>query len=138
MIAIVGAGPTGLACGIELKKRGIDAVLFDKGCVVNSLYHYPTNMVFFTTPELLEIGGIPMTSIGEKPVRVEVALEEADLPRQTLPVLRHRHQLLEVVPKHHVYVRLVLVRGTGVRVAHHEGRVVVLMRVTVLPEGRHL
>jgi thioredoxin reductase (NADPH) len=70
-VAIVGAGPTGLACGIELKRRGIDVVLYDKGCVVNSLYHYPTNMVFFTTPELLEIGGIPMTSIGEKPVRAE-------------------------------------------------------------------
>jgi len=68
---IVGAGPTGLACGIELKRRGISALLFDKGCVVNSLYHYPTNMVFFTTPELLEIGDIPMTSLGEKPVRVE-------------------------------------------------------------------
>jgi thioredoxin reductase (NADPH) len=70
-VAIVGAGPTGLACGIELKKRGISAVLFDKGCVVNSLYHYPTNMTFFTTPELLEIGDIPMTSLGEKPVRGE-------------------------------------------------------------------
>ena len=70
-VVIVGAGPTGLACGIELKKRGLSAVLIDKGCVVNSLYHYPTNMVFFTTPELLEIGGIPMTSIGDKPVRVE-------------------------------------------------------------------
>jgi thioredoxin reductase (NADPH) len=70
-VAIVGAGPTGLACGIELKRRGIRAILFDKGCVVNSLYHYPTNMVFFTTPELLEIGDIPMTSIGEKPVRTE-------------------------------------------------------------------
>jgi thioredoxin reductase (NADPH) len=70
-VAIVGAGPTGLACGIELKRRGINAVLYDKGCVVNSLYHYPTNMVFFTTPELLEIGGIPMTSLGEKPVRTE-------------------------------------------------------------------
>jgi thioredoxin reductase (NADPH) len=70
-VAIVGAGPTGLACGIELKKRGVDAILFDKGCVVNSLYNYPTNMVFFTTPELLEIGGIPMTAIGEKPVRAE-------------------------------------------------------------------
>ena len=68
---IVGAGPTGLACGIELKRRGLDAVLFDKGCITNSLYNYPTNMVFFTTPELLEIGGIPMTSIGEKPVRAE-------------------------------------------------------------------
>ena len=66
---IVGAGPTGLACGIELKRRGLKAVLIDKGCVVNSLYHYPTNMVFFTTPELLEIGDIPMTSLNEKPVR---------------------------------------------------------------------
>lgn len=70
-VVIVGAGPTGLACGIELKKLGVSAVLIDKGCVVNSLYNYPTNMVFFTTPELLEIGGIPMTSIGEKPVRGE-------------------------------------------------------------------
>ncbi len=68
---IVGAGPTGLACGIELKRRGLSAVLIDKGCVVNSLYHYPTNMVFFTTPELLEIGEIPMTSLNEKPVRPE-------------------------------------------------------------------
>lgn len=68
---VVGAGPTGLACGIELKKRGLRARLFDKGCLTNSLYHYPANMTFFTTPELLEIGGIPMTSLGEKPVRVE-------------------------------------------------------------------
>ena len=68
---VVGAGPTGLACGIELKRRGLDAVLVDKGCVVNSLYHYPTNMVFFTTPELLEIGDIPMTSLNEKPGRTE-------------------------------------------------------------------
>jgi len=68
---VVGAGPTGLACGIELKKRGLRARLFDKGCLTNSLYHYPAQMTFFTTPELLEIGGIPMTSLGEKPVRVE-------------------------------------------------------------------
>src|ERR1700710_1922446 len=70
-VTIIGAGPTGLACGIELKRRGIEAVLFDKGCVVNSIYHYPPNMVFFTTPELLEIGDIPMTSLNEKPVRGE-------------------------------------------------------------------
>jgi thioredoxin reductase (NADPH) len=68
---IVGAGPTGLACGIELRLRGQNAVLIEKGCVVNSLYHYPTHMVFFTTPELLEIGGIPMTSLNEKPGRTE-------------------------------------------------------------------
>jgi thioredoxin reductase (NADPH) len=70
-VVIVGAGPTGLACGIELKRRGVRAVLIDKGCVVNSIYHYPNNMVFFTTPELLEIGDIPMTSLYEKPVRGE-------------------------------------------------------------------
>ena len=46
-------------------------MLIEKGCVVNSLYHYPTNMMFFTTPELLEIGDIPMTSLGEKPTRTE-------------------------------------------------------------------
>lgn len=70
-VAVVGAGPTGLACGIEVEKRGLSALLFDKGCVVNSLYNYPTNMTFFTTPELLEIGGIPMTSLNEKPGRTE-------------------------------------------------------------------
>ena len=70
-VAIVGAGPTGLACGIEVQKRGFSPVLFDKGCVVNSIYHYPINLVFFTTPELLEIGDIPMTSLNEKPGRTE-------------------------------------------------------------------
>lgn len=70
-VAIVGAGPTGLACGIEVLKRGLNPILFDKGCVVNSIYHYPTNLVFFTTPELLEIGDIPMTSLNEKPGRTE-------------------------------------------------------------------
>jgi thioredoxin reductase (NADPH) len=70
-VLIVGAGPTGLACGIEVKRRGLRPVLFDKGCIVNSIYNYPTNLVFFTTPELLEIGDIPMTSLNEKPGRTE-------------------------------------------------------------------
>jgi len=68
---VVGAGPTGLSCGIELEKRGVKTVLIEKGCVVNSIYHYPTHMTFFTTPELLEIGNIPMTSLNEKPNRAE-------------------------------------------------------------------
>ncbi len=70
-VLIIGAGPTGLACGIELKKRGVEALIVDKGCVVNSIYNYPTHMTFFTTPELLEIGDIPMTSLNEKPTRGE-------------------------------------------------------------------
>ena len=68
---VVGAGPTGLACAIELQERGVKTVLIEKGCVVNSIYNYPTNMTFFTTPELLEIGNIPMTSLNEKPNRHE-------------------------------------------------------------------
>jgi len=68
---VVGAGPTGLACAIELQKRGVSVVIVEKGCVVNSIYHYPTHMTFFTTPELLEIGNIPMTSLNDKPNRTE-------------------------------------------------------------------
>jgi thioredoxin reductase (NADPH) len=70
-VLVVGAGPTGLACGIELQNRGVKTVMIEKGCVVNSIYHYPTNMTFFTTPELLEIGNIPMTSLNDKPNRTE-------------------------------------------------------------------
>ncbi len=67
----IGAGPTGLACAIEAKRAGMRPLVIDKGCLCNSLYHYPTNMVFFTTPELLEIGDLPLTTSGEKPTRVE-------------------------------------------------------------------
>lgn len=73
-VVVIGAGPTGLACAIEAQKIGAKVMVIDKGCVVNSLYHYPPNMVFFTTPELLEIGGIPFTTAREKPTREE-ALE---------------------------------------------------------------
>jgi thioredoxin reductase (NADPH) len=68
---VIGAGPTGLACGLELKRRGLNVMVIEKGCVVNSLYNYPTHMTFFTTPELLEIGDLPMTSMYEKPTRTE-------------------------------------------------------------------
>jgi len=67
----IGAGPTGLACAIEAKRAGMRPLVIDKGCLCNSLYHYPVNMVFFTTPELLEIGDLPLTSTTEKPTRTE-------------------------------------------------------------------
>jgi len=67
----VGAGPTGLACAIEAKRAGLRTLVVDKGCLCNSLYHYPVNMVFFTTPELLEIGDLPLVCAAEKPTRVE-------------------------------------------------------------------
>ena len=73
-VVVVGAGPTGLACGIEAKRAGFSVVNIDKGCLVNSLFNYPSNMTFFTTPELLEIGDIPFSSPNQKPTRQE-ALE---------------------------------------------------------------
>jgi thioredoxin reductase (NADPH) len=73
-VLVVGAGPTGMACAIETQKAGFKALIVDKGCLVNSIYHYPQNMVFFTTPELLEIGDIPFTTSLAKPNRLE-ALE---------------------------------------------------------------
>jgi len=73
-VLVIGAGPTGMACAIEAQRIGLRAVLVDKGCLVNSLFHYPANMTFFTTPELLEIGDIPFSSPNQKPNRSE-ALE---------------------------------------------------------------
>jgi len=73
-VLVVGAGPTGLACAIEAQRAGLRTVLVDKGCLCNSLFHYPSNMTFFTTPELLEIGDMPFSSPNQKPSRNE-ALE---------------------------------------------------------------
>jgi thioredoxin reductase (NADPH) len=73
-VLVIGAGPTGLACGIEAQKAGFKVVVIDKGCVVNSIFNYPANMTFFTTPELLEIGDIPFCTANQKPTRPE-ALE---------------------------------------------------------------
>jgi len=70
-IICLGAGPTGLATAIEAKRAGMHPLVIDKACVCNSLYRYPVNMVFFTTPELLEIGDLPLVSAGEKPTRGE-------------------------------------------------------------------
>lgn len=70
-VICVGAGPTGLACAIEAKRAGLRSLVIDKGALCNSLYHYPVNMLFFTTPERMEIGDLPMTTTGGKPTRVE-------------------------------------------------------------------
>ena len=73
-VLVIGAGPTGLACGIEAQRAGFNTLVIDKGCLVNSLFNYPANMTFFTTPELLEIGDLPFTTAHQKPTREE-ALE---------------------------------------------------------------
>ena len=73
-LIIIGGGPIGLACGLEAKSKGLNYLILEKGCLVNSLYNYPANMTFFSTSEKLEIGGIPFVSNNFKPTRPE-ALE---------------------------------------------------------------
>lgn len=73
-VLIIGAGPIGLACAIEAKNAGLSYVIIEKGPLVNSLYHYPVFMTFFSTSQKLEIGGVPFVSISNKPNRNE-ALE---------------------------------------------------------------
>ena len=70
-VLIVGAGPSGLATAIAATKRGLDYVIVEKGMLVNSIFNFPMHMVFFTTPELLEIGGLPLTTPYDKPTRLE-------------------------------------------------------------------
>lgn len=73
-VLVIGAGPIGLTCGIEAQAAGLSYLIIEKGCLVNSLYNYPSNMTFFSTSEKLEIGGIPFVSVNLKPTRAE-ALE---------------------------------------------------------------
>jgi thioredoxin reductase (NADPH) len=70
-VVIIGAGPAGLATAIAATQNGLDHLVIEKGALVNSLLHYPTEMVFFTTPELMEVGGMPFTSPNDKPTRLE-------------------------------------------------------------------
>src|SRR5688572_20994364 len=70
-VLIVGAGPSGLATAIAAKQQGLDYVVIEKGVLVNSIFNFPTYMVFFTTPELLEIGGLPLVTPYDKPTRLE-------------------------------------------------------------------
>src|SRR5437868_5492090 len=70
-VIIIGAGPSGLSAAIAAKQRGLEYQVLEQGVLVNSIYRFPPQMVFFTTPELLEIGGLPFVSPYEKPTRTE-------------------------------------------------------------------
>src|ERR1044071_2803564 len=121
-VIIVGAGPIGLACGIEAKKSGLDYLIIEKGCLVNSLYNYPLNMTFFSTSEKLEIGGIPFVSNNIKPTRPE-ALEyyrrvatsnklNIHLQEEVTAITAHNSKY-EVVSNKQTYITTFVVIATG-------------------------
>jgi len=70
-VAIVGAGPTGIACAIELQKRGLEAICYDKGSILDSIYHFPEEMVWFSSRDLLDIAGVPFATPHAHPTRLE-------------------------------------------------------------------
>lgn len=94
-VLIMGAGPIGLACGIEAQKRHLTYLIVEKGCLVNSLYHYPRNMTFFSTSERLEIGNVPFISHSDKPTRREAL----DYYRRVASVWKLNLKLYESVEK---------------------------------------
>jgi len=93
-LVIIGGGPTGLNCAIEAEKAGLNYVILEKGVLVNSLYHFPANMTFFSTSKLLEIGDTPFISHGEKPTRGE-ALEYYRRLRETFGLRIHTYEEVE-------------------------------------------
>ena len=102
-LIIVGAGPIGIACGLEARKKGLDFLILEKGCLVNSIYNYPLNMTFFSTSEKLEIGGVPFVSNNIKPTRPE-ALEyyRRVAVSNNLPI-KLQEKVLSISPRNGVY-----------------------------------
>ncbi|RYZ21882.1 MAG: YpdA family putative bacillithiol disulfide reductase [Chitinophagaceae bacterium] len=110
-LLIVGAGPIGLACALEAQRRGIPHIVIEKGTLVNSIYHYPVNMTFFSTSERLEIGGVPFVTREPKPRRAD-ALEYYRRVAQDRQVnLRLFEEVLEVNPEGNGY-RVTTTKGS--------------------------
>jgi thioredoxin reductase (NADPH) len=121
-IIIIGAGPAGLACALEAKKHGLESLTIDQGSVADAIRRFPINMTFFSTPELLEIGGVPFLSSGFRPTRVEcvryyqMVAKHFNLPmkQQTLVTgLRKITDGFEVSTKNGTYLGRNVAMATG-------------------------
>jgi thioredoxin reductase (NADPH) len=99
-VIIVGGGPIGMACAIEAQKNNMSYIVIEKGCLVNSLYHYPVNMTFFSTSERLEIGNVPFVSNNAKPTRNE-ALEYYRRVAQNFELNIHLFEEVRTVDRRH-------------------------------------
>ncbi len=102
-LIIVGAGPIGIACGLEAKKKGLDFLILEKGCLVNSIYNYPLNMTFFSTSEKLEIGGVPFVSNNIKPTRPEALEYYRRVAVSNNLHIKLQEKVLSISPRNGVY-----------------------------------
>jgi len=121
-LIIIGAGPAGLAVGIAAKEKGLSFLILEKGSAVNSIRQFPTNMEFFSTPELLELGGLPFVSTEMRPTRIEAikyyqrVIEYFDLPVQydeKVIDLEKRDDLFTVYSGKSMYAAQNVVLATG-------------------------
>ena len=103
-VAIIGAGPCGLAAAVALKDAGIAHVIFDKAGVVSSIEHYPANLTFFSTPEKLAIGGVPFSCTGERPTRIEGMRYYRAVAGQRALTLRTHERVTRIAPNGDAFV----------------------------------
>ncbi len=123
-LLIVGAGPTGLACAIEAQRADLKPVILEKGCLVNSLFHYPPGMTFFTSRERLEIGDLPLPSLNVKPTRAEALEYYRRVAEFYRLKIRMGERVLSVQPKPPGF--LLAVEGPWQKQEIYRGRFVVL------------
>ena len=109
-LIIIGAGPIGLACAIEAKKAGLSYLIIEKGCLVNSIYHYPANMMFFSTSERLEIGEVPFISHSPKPNRME-ALEYYRRVCSSWDLSLNLYEEVKEIKSHHSRFEIITSKG---------------------------
>lgn len=102
-VLIVGGGPIGMACGIEAIKQDLSYLIVEKGCLVNSIYHYPVNMTFFSTSEKIEIGGVPFVSHQDKPNRREALEYYRRVWKKWGLKVNTYEKVLEVSPREDIY-----------------------------------
>ncbi len=130
-LIIIGAGPIGLACGIEAQKNALNYLIIEKGCLVNSIFHYPTNMTFFSTSERLELGGVPFVSHGMKPTRRE-ALEYYRRVADSFKLNIHTYEKVETVKRVN---RVVAEKGETISLG---GEKFDMMKSMDLADGYHI
>lgn len=123
-LVIVGAGPAGLATAIEAKKRGLKFQVLEKGCVVNSIFHYPVNMTFFTSADLLEIGDVPLIISSGKPKRIDgLKYYRRVVDHFKLPICDHERVLSVTGQERDFHVRTQ--PQSGAQRTHRAGRIVI-------------